>query len=395
MDDLSARFTQLAEQYRTALLHDVIPFWEHHSLDEQFGGYLTCLDRQGHVFDTDKFVWLQARQVWTFSMLVNRVEPRPRWLEIARLGSDFLRVHGMDAEGNWYFALTREGQPLVQPYSIFADCFAAMAFGQYALATGESEAAALAASTYRNILRRQDNPKGPYEKRVPGTRPLKGFALPMILSNLALELKDVLPAQKVERTLDACVHEVMDVFLDPERELVFEHVAANGSHVDSFDGRLLNPGHGIEAMWFVIDIARRRGDQTLIERATDAILSTLEFAWDPRDGGIYYFLDAHGHPPQQLEWSQKLWWVHLETLVALVMAYRSTHRQSCWEWFQRVHDYAWTRFPDLEFGEWYGYLDRRGEVLMPLKGGKWKGCFHVPRALYRCWQEFDALASSP
>lgn len=382
-----------AEQYRTALLDDVIPFWEQHSLDIHYGGYFTCLERDGRVYDTDKFVWLQARQIWTFAMLYNRVEPRPDWLAMARHGVDFLRAHGMDEEGNWYFALTREGAPLVQPYNIFADCFAALALGQYSLAAEDEEAEQLAVQTYRNILQRQDNPKGQYNKLVPGTRPLRSFALPMILCNLSLELQELLPPDEVTATIDACVHAVMEVFLDPESHLVFEHVAPDGSHVDSFEGRLLNPGHGIEAMWFIMDIARRRDDQALIERAAGTILSILEASWDPRYGGIYYFLDAHGHPPQQLEWSQKLWWVHLETLVALTMAYRQTRGEAYWEWYQRVYDYAWTRFPDREHGEWYGYLNRRGEVLMPLKGGKWKGCFHVPRALYRCWQEFEALAS--
>ena len=51
-------------------------------------------------------------------------------------------------------------------------------------------------------------------------------------------------------------------------------------------------------------------------------------------------------------------------------------------------------FPDAEFGEWYGYADRRGEIHLPLKGGKWKGCFHLPRALLLCSRMFDELALS-
>ncbi len=105
-------------------------------------------------------------------------------------------------------------------------------------------------------------------------------------------------------------------------------------------------------------------------------------------------MDAQGHPPQQLEWDQKLWWVHLETLVALAMAYRLTGRKDCWAWYQKVHDYTWEHFSDPDHGEWYGYLNRRGEVLLPLRGGKWKGCFHVPRALYLCWQQFEQLNNS-
>ncbi len=379
-------FTELAALYRDALFQDVIPFWERHSLDRECGGYFTCLDRAGRVFDTDKFVWLQARQVWTFSMLYNRAERREEWLDVARLGADFLRQHGMDTEGNWYFALDRQGRPLVQPYNIFSDCFAAMAFSQYALAAGDEPARELALRTYQNILRRKDNPKGKYNKAVPGARPLKSLALPMILANLTLELEWMLPAERLDETIEMCLGEVWGLFLDRERMLLFEHVAPDGSHPDCFDGRLINPGHSIEAMWFLMDIGRRRGDRALIERAVDVVLSTLAFGWDEQYGGIFYFLDAQGRPPQQLEWDQKLWWVHLETLVALVMGYALTGRRECWEWYERVHDYTWTHFPDPEYGEWFGYLNRQGEVLLSLKGGKWKGCFHVPRALFRIYE---------
>jgi N-acylglucosamine 2-epimerase len=385
-------FQSLAAGYKTALLTDVIPFWERHSIDWEKGGYFTCLDRTGQVYDTDKFIWLQNRQVWTFSVLYNQVESRPDWLKIATHGARFLADHGRDRNGNWYFALTREGQPLVQPYNIFSDCFAAMAFSRYAQASGADWARDVAEQAYQNVLRRQDNPKGPYNKTYPGTRPMKSLAVPMILANLSLEMDWLLSPEQLDNVLDQTVRTVMTDFRDSERGLMFEHVAPDGSHVDCFDGRLINPGHGIEAMWFMMDIGQRRQDEALIGQAVEMVLQILDFGWDQDYGGIYYFLDAEGHPPQQLEWDQKLWWVHLETLVALALGYRLTGQAACWDWYQRVHDYAWSRFADPEHGEWFGYLNRRGEVLLNLKGGKWKGCFHVPRALYLCWQIFAALS---
>ena len=60
---------KLAALYKDELMDNVLPFWLEHSQDHEFGGYFTCLDRQGNVFDTDKFVWLQGREVWLFSML--------------------------------------------------------------------------------------------------------------------------------------------------------------------------------------------------------------------------------------------------------------------------------------------------------------------------------------
>jgi N-acylglucosamine 2-epimerase len=384
-------FQTLAQLYRDTLLNDVLPFWEKYSLDDKNGGYFTCLNREGQVYDTDKFIWLQNRQVWTFSMLYNRCQQQESWLQIAKTGAEFLAKHGRDAEGNWYFALNQAGEPLVQPYNIFSDCFAAMAFSQYAVASGDKSAEAIAIQAYNNVLRRQDNPKGKYTKTYPGIRPMKSLAVPMILANLSLEMSWLLPETQLNQVLDLTVREVMGDFLDKDRGLMYENVAPDGSHLDCFEGRIINPGHGIEAMWFIMDIAQRRGDQETINQAVQVVLNILDFAWDTEYGGLYYFMDADGHPPQQLEWDQKLWWVHLESLVALAMAYRLTQRQECWEWYQKLHDYSWSHFADPKFGEWFGYLNRRGEVLLNLKGGKWKGCFHVPRALFLCWQEFEIL----
>ena len=49
-------FKKLAEQYKSELFDNVLPFWLQHSQDRECGGYYTCLDRDGHVFDTDKFI---------------------------------------------------------------------------------------------------------------------------------------------------------------------------------------------------------------------------------------------------------------------------------------------------------------------------------------------------
>lgn len=383
---------QLATQYRSNLLDDVLPFWQRHSLDREHGGYYTCLARDGSVFDTDKFIWLQARQVWLFAMLWNRVEKRAEWREIALHGADFLRRHGRGENGDWYFSLTRDGRPLIQPCNIFSDCFAAMAFSQLALVTEDEGDRAIADAAFSRILERQNNPKGKYSKAFPGTRPMISMALPMILANLALEMDWMLDAERVEPLLDDCINALTVTFRDDETGLLHENVNPDGSLSSTFEGRLLNPGHGIEAMWFLMDIAQRRNDPAVIEKAVDTVLTILKFGWDQEHGGIYYFMDSKGHPPQQLEWDQKLWWVHLETLIALAMAWRHTGRADCIEWYERVHRWSWDRFPDAEHGEWYGYLNRQGEVLLQLKGGKWKGCFHVPRALYRCMKEFEAIS---
>jgi mannose/cellobiose epimerase-like protein (N-acyl-D-glucosamine 2-epimerase family) len=58
----------------------------------------------------------------------------------------------------------------------------------------------------------------------------------------------------------------------------------------------------------------------------------------------------------------------------------------------RVGRCGCSHFPDPQYGEWFGYLNRRGEVLLPLKGGKWKGCFHVPRGMYQISKILEKLS---
>lgn len=374
-----------AEKYKRELLDNVMPFWVNHSNDSEYGGFFTCLDRDGSVYDTDKFMWLQGRQVWTLSKLYEELEKKTIWKDMAIQGASFLLRHGRDAEGDWYFSLDRFGRPLVQPYNIFSDCFASMGLGAVYKLTGLDEHAQVAHDTFKRILERQDNPKGKFNKIFNGTRQLKGFSLPMILSNLALELEHIVGASLVDALTDSVVYEVMEVFYQEDSGLIMENVLVDGSFSDSFEGRLVNPGHIIEAMWFLMDIAKRRDDASLMERCVTIALRALDFGWDEEHGGIFYFKDILGKPVQQLEWDQKLWWVHVEALVCMAMGYAYTGNRACMEWFEKLDAYAFPRFSDPKYGEWFGYLNRQGEPLLNLKGGKWKGCFHVPRALHKIY----------
>jgi len=384
-------FQKLADQYRDELLNNILPFWLDKSQDKEFGGYYTCLDRRGDVYDTDKFIWLQGRQVWLFSMMYNKVEKKQEWLDCAIQGAEFLRKYGHDGNLNWYFSLTREGKPLVQPYNIFSYTFATMAFAQLSLATGNEEYGRIAKETFNKIIEKQSNPKGQWNKAYPGTRDLKGFSLPMILCNLALEIEHLIDRELIDQTIETCLNEVMNVFYKEEYGLILENVTPEGEFSDSYEGRLLNPGHSLEAMWFIMDLGVKLNRPDIIEKATKIALRTIEYGWDTKHEGIFYFMDIKGHPTQQLEWDQKLWWVHIETIITMLKAYQLTGSKEALRWFEKLHDYTWTHFKDEENPEWFGYLNRQGEVLLDLKGGKWKGCFHIPRGLYQSWKILETL----
>lgn len=378
------------ELYKVELLNNVIPFWSEYSLDWKNGGYFTCIDQQGKVYDTDKFIWLQARQAWTYAMLFNRAEKNADWLQIAENGILFLKKYGRDEDGQFYFSLTKEGTPLVHSYNIYSDCFAALAFNEYYKATEDVESREIAINTFNQFLKRKTNPKGRFEKTT-GNRPVKSFGLSMMTAYLSVELEDIIDGSFAKEVFEDCAHEILNVHYNKEDKVIYEHVGVNGEFLDTFEGRLINPGHGLEAMWFLMNLAMKLERPEWIERSSDICIQILEHGWDSQYGGIFYFLDSKNAPLQQLEWNQKLWWVHQEALIALSKSYLLTNRTDIWNWYQKVHNYAWSHFPDKENGEWYGYLNQQGEPNSSLKGGKWKGCFHTPRAMYECWQNFEKL----
>ena len=389
---------RLRDKYRRNLEESVMPFWLSHSQDSEQGGYWTCLERDGTVFDTDKFLWLQGRGVWMASELYNTYRQDPAWLAYARLGADFMKRHGRNPDGDWYFALDRAGRPLVEAYNIFSDCFAAAGFAEYARATGDGEAREIAVTTYRRIQERRDNPKGRFTKQIGVPRPIMAMAFPMIQVWLAEEMGDLVDAGLKRSLLQGAIDQVTRLHIDRERKAVFERVLPDGSHPDCMEGRLLTPGHALEVLWFILRAVERDprtpDRQALIDVMTEAMLWTADFGWDRTFGGFYYYMDSEGRSPEKLEWDMKLWWVHAEALCAFLLAYKVTRKPIYWEWFRRVDDYVWARFDDPGHGEWFGYLHRAGDPATTQKGGKWKGCFHVPRALLTCiriLEEIEAL----
>jgi N-acylglucosamine 2-epimerase len=369
---------------RNELLESVVPFWLRHSLDLQYGGYLHHLDRDGTVFCTDKMMWLQHREVWMFSRLYNRLEKRPEWLNAARLGAEFLRSHGRDDNGDWYFLLDRQGQPLVAPYSIFSDLFAVIAYLEYGRATGEGWAFDIARETFRRVEKRLDNPKGRYEKRLPAARTTVEHALPMIMFSVTRELSAVFGDKSFEMASRRSLDFILDTLVEAETGILYEFAMPDGSRPQGPAGRLVNPGHAIESAWFMLEYARETEDDKLTATAVSILNSAFDAGWDRDNGGLFSFVDIGGRPPLQLEWSMKLWWPHTEALYAFLLAHRLTGDAGLLERHRMVFDYCWKHFRDPDYGEWFGYLDRDGHPTHLLKGGRFKGFFHLPRALLNC-----------
>ena len=387
-------FARDIPRYQHELLESVVPFWERHCLDDECGGYFTCLARDGTVYDTTKYMWMQWRIVYMFATLRASDLGCEAWTGIARHGYEFLTRHGKDENGNYYFALNRQGVPSVAPYNIYSDCFAAMGAAALFKATGDPAHRAEAESAMRHYVERMDHPKGRWEKGLAGRPPRLSLGHFMMLANLGFVLNECLGTRQYAADIDRAAHTVLDRFWNEEHGVLFENINPDGSFdLASCDGRHVNPGHGLESMWFILQHAEQTGDRAMIEKAAQITQRLLEFGWDRQYGGIFYFMDVLGKPHLELQWDMKLWWVHNEAILATLYAYRLTGDGRFLTWFRQLDDWTWQRFPDPQYGEWFAYLNRRGEVTHTMKGGKWKTFFHVPRCLYLARRQMELCAS--
>ena len=383
---------QLIKVYRDGLLQDTLPFWIKHCVDREAGGFLFALDRDGSVLSTDKPIWVHGRFTWLLSTLYSTVEAKAEWLELARHGLDFLRKYGFDKDGRMFFTVTRDGQPLRKRRYLFSETFAIIALAAYAKAAGDQQAAQQALDLFELVIRYHTTPGLLEPKLIPATRQLKGLAMPMILIVTAQILRQTVNDPICNEWIDRSINEIERDFMKPEFQAVLETVGVNGEFLDNFEGRMICPGHSIEAAWFTLHEAKYRGgDQRLLELGLRILDWSWNIGWDPQYGGLLYYRDAKGRPCSEYWHDMKFWWPHNEAIIATLLAYRMTGDEKYRQWHKLAHDWAYTHFPDPEYGEWYGYLHRDGRISTTLKGNNWKGPFHLPRMQWYCWQLLEEM----
>ncbi|NLU90495.1 AGE family epimerase/isomerase [Chitinophaga sp. Ak27] len=377
---------QLAAFYQCQLLQDTVPFWFPKSIDKEFGGYLLMRDHDGTLLDDDKAVWIQGRAAWLLATLYNTVEPRQEWLEGAKSGIDFLLHHCFDTDGRMFFHVQRDGAPIRKRRYFFSETFAVIALAAYAKASGSEEMATKARELFGKCIEYATMP-GMLTPKFTEVRPSKGIGVPMIMINTAQQLRETIGDPRCHEWISHWIKEIETHFVKDDIRCVMEQVAPDGSILDHFDGRTLNPGHAIEGAWFILHEAKHRGnDPALINLGCRMLDYMWERGWDKDFGGILYFRDVYDKPVQEYWQDMKFWWPHNETIIATLLAYLMTGDEKYARWHQQVHDYAYTHFHDKKKGEWFGYLHRDGRRSVSLKGNLYKGPFHLPRQEWYCWQ---------
>lgn len=365
--------------FKKELTENILPFWLGAAVDRECGGIFTCLDREGKIYGEDKSVWFQGRALWSFCKAYNTVKKDPEYLKAAETIFSFL-PKCTDTDGRMFFTVTRDGRGLQKRRYYFSETFAAIGCAEYYKATGDCEALKLARQYFGVAYECFTGKRKNQPKINPENQSLKALSPVMIMLSTAQTMRsaDDVRRDEYSRIAKECLDEVLGGGFLTEKALL-ENVGSDKAAVDSPAGRTVNPGHSMEAAWFVMLEGVLTGDRAAIEAGKKIIDITWPLGWDKKNGGIIAFCDVNGKPPVQLEWDMKLWWPQCETMIALRMAYMLFGDEKYRQMYEQVTDYCERYFTDRECGEWYGYLHYDNTVSTTLKGNIFKGPFHVPR----------------
>ncbi len=385
------------EFYLDKLLNDVIPFWFPRANDTEHGGLFHCFGKDGELVDSDKSVWAQGRMAWMLLTCYNYIEQKAEWLESAESALKFLEEHCVDREdGRMYFHVEADGTPLRKRRYAYSESFASIAWAAHYGATQDARSAQLARH-YFDIFVDINFTEGKMVPKSTGKRPSVGLAPRMITIVTAQELRRYLGDEDGFFTgwIDRCIADIKKYFIKPELRVVMECVAPDGSIIDHFDERTLNPGHAIEGGWFILAEAEYRDkDAELIEMGCQMIDWSLDRGWDSEFGGLLYFTDVYGKPVQEYWHNMKFWWPHDEALIGTALAWKLTGADKYRLWHEHIRDWSFKNLQDPTSGEWYGYCNRDGSPANTLKGSLWKSFFHHPRALFLCAQIMGSIPSN-
>lgn len=366
------------ERAERSLRADIMPFWMSHGLDAVHGGVYTCLDRDGTLMDPTKSVWFQGRFGYIAALAYLSDPSRKDWLEASRSCIDFIKGHCIDTDGHMFFEVGADGTPLRKRRYVFSECFAIIAMAEYALASGDRSYAEEAMKMFKAMLERLSDGSLPAKYEFAA----RGHSITMMLINVAVILQQVCDDPMLDERIDQSLDELERYFMHPEYKTLLETVTPEGGLIDTSMGRTINPGHCIETGWFILQVAENRGwDPRLVKMGTTIIDWAWDWGWDEPYGGLINFRDCKGFPNQDYSQDMKFWWPQCEAILASLMSYRATGDEKYLAMHRKASDYAWSRFPDPEYGEWFGYLHRDGTPAQMAKGNIFKGPFHIPRMM--------------
>lgn len=380
---------ELSALYRSQLA-EIMEEWADHTEDFVNGGYLTDFGEEWKLLSCKKNIWAQARQTYMFAAYYDVSGGEKRWLELAKRGRDFLTAHAYAGNGRWNYEVSDDGREVLEgTTTIFTDLFVLIALSQYAVASGDETDKELIQKTFDQVVKNIKDPEFPDIKPHVWTAGIERHSPYMIAVHSSMVAEQVLGEEVTRPFILFCIDKLLTFFGKNESGFLLESLKADGSVWDTPEGRIVNPGHILEGMWFCIDYARNCQNEKIIADALAIIRKTVQAAEDQTYGGVIHRFDCYGKEGEavlktdtgELKADQKVDWVNCESLYAMALAAVLSGDQQSVEAFWRQHQFCQKYFRPKDGGDWYPVLERDGTPLRKNKGGTHRVAFHVPRAL--------------
>jgi mannobiose 2-epimerase len=392
----------MADHCRALLERSVVDFYFPACVDKEHGGYFEQLDGDGNFASRgEKFLTLQARQLWTSSTLAAEGIRSAELLPIAESGYRFIVERFRDVPNGGYFStVADDGTPLDRRKHLYLNAFALYALAAYHRATGLAEPLGQAKALFATIEQHAyDREHGGYHEffteqweRITDPK-AAGYigAIDTKTYNTHLHLMEAYTAlYRVwpDPTLAQRLAELIQINVVTVRNPLI------GCNVDGWhpDWRMVEApanlrasyGHDVECAWLVLDAARALGWNTALFRswAEDLVDYALKYGYDDQHGGFYY----SGPFAQPADDRRKEWWVQAEALVSMLELERLTGDPQYGRLFRQTLDFI-ERHQIAEDGGWWATREADGSPHPNRsKSSQWQGAYHNGRALLTVYQ---------
>ncbi|TWT76214.1 Cellobiose 2-epimerase [Planctomycetes bacterium CA13] len=405
-DNLAAlRSKQCRDILQTSITHFYLP----DCIDADFGGYLEVIDEHGTFISSEKFLTLQARQVWFFSKLANTYDTdREKTLAAAKSGYDFLRAHFFDPTNGGYFSKTdRDGTPTDRRKHVYPNAFVIYAFAEYHRATGDQEPLDRAMELFQTLEEHcHDKVNGGYHEffsddwqlitdpkesgyiGVPGTKTYNSHLhLLEAFTPLYLETHDPLVRSRLIEMLliNTCTVKL------PDFPCNVDAWYSDWKLVDTDRNRRASYGHDVECVWLVLEAAEALGMKPNSLRSWAVALCdhAIERGFDTVNHGFFY-TGPVGKPSDD---RKKVWWTQSEALVAMLRMHALTGDEKYRTIFEQTFDFVQQHQIAPEGGWWATVNQDGSKIPGTARTSMWQGAYHNGRALLMCEQMLNGAAS--
>ena len=351
--------SEMKARWAADLKDSVLPFWLANSLDDLHGGYFTCLDHDGRVYDDTKYSWLQGRAVYMWSrMYLEGLDDDPTMreaaLKAAESGAQRLDNSIDPVTGLLFFSTTRDFFNRLhlqrKPYAAVFYVQGCLEFWRTGKDTDDSYLRR-AESMFEKLEKWIADPslcgRPPVPAAVAGSTNLADI---MCSASLSLDFLKALKGrwEKSSKSAEHYLEIIRRAMKGCERHfdtrsnnrnVFLESCSATGLSSETPAGRHFNPGHSLEVAWFLLLMCDAvGGSETHSKIALDVISGSLNLGWDDQYGGLFYMMDIEGEPllDSTVMADGKLWWPHTEALIACTLAYTITGEAKYLAWLQKV-----------------------------------------------------------